>query len=40
VRYAEGLEEAGGFAAFGQWVLDTRADDLLRAFDRPILPVT
>lgn len=38
VRYAEGLEEADGFAAFRRWVLDSPAEVLRRAFDRPILP--
>jgi len=38
VRYAEGLGEADGFAAFRQWVLASPAGVLRRAFDRPILP--
>jgi single-stranded-DNA-specific exonuclease len=38
VRYAEGLEEASAFGEFSAWVLGASADELLRAFDRPILP--
>jgi single-stranded-DNA-specific exonuclease len=38
VRYAEGIEEADEFREFKQWVLKAPADELLRAFDRPILP--
>jgi single-stranded-DNA-specific exonuclease len=38
VRYGEGQEEAEEFAGFRTWVLDAPSDELLRAFDRPILP--
>ena len=38
VRYAEGVEEAEEFAGFRAWVLGAPADELLAAFDRPILP--
>ncbi len=38
VRYAEGVEEAEEFAEFRTWVLAARAEELLAAFDRPILP--
>lgn len=38
VRYAEGLQEAVEFAEFRAWVLSAPADELLAAFDRPILP--
>jgi single-stranded-DNA-specific exonuclease len=38
VRYSEGLEESAAFGEFSQWVLGAPAEELLRAFDRPILP--
>jgi single-stranded-DNA-specific exonuclease len=38
VRYTEGLEEATAFREFSEWVLAAPADELLHAFDRPILP--
>ena len=38
VRYAEGVEEAEEFSTFRAWVLGAPADELLQAFDRPILP--
>jgi single-stranded-DNA-specific exonuclease len=38
IRYTEGLEEAAAFGEFSQWVLGAPAEELLRAFDRPILP--
>jgi single-stranded-DNA-specific exonuclease len=38
VRYSEGVEEAEEFSEFRAWVLAAGADDLLAAFDRPILP--
>jgi single-stranded-DNA-specific exonuclease len=38
VRYAEGVEEADEFSGFRAWVLGAPADELLEAFDRPILP--
>jgi single-stranded-DNA-specific exonuclease len=38
VRYAEGLEEAQGFSEFRDWALRSPANDLLHAFNRPILP--
>ncbi len=38
VRYAEGLREAAEFAEFRSWVLSAPAEELLAAFDRPILP--
>jgi len=38
VRYAEGIDEVEGFAAFKQWALSAVADDLLVRFNRPILP--
>jgi len=38
VRYAEGIDEVEGFAAFKQWALSTEADELLVRFNRPILP--
>ena len=38
VRYAEGLEEADEFAEFRSWVLAAGPDELLAAFDRPMLP--
>jgi len=38
VRYAEGLEEIEGFEAFRIRALDTPAEELLHAFNRPILP--
>ena len=38
VRFAEGVDEVEEFAAFRAWVLGAPADELLQAFDRPILP--
>lgn len=38
VRYVEGLEETRGFSEFRAWVIGSPADQLLRAFNRPILP--
>lgn len=38
VRYSEGVEEADEFTDFRRWVLQAPADELLAAFDRPILP--
>jgi single-stranded-DNA-specific exonuclease len=38
VRYSEGVEETEEFAEFRTWVLGATADELLAAFDRPILP--
>jgi single-stranded-DNA-specific exonuclease len=38
VRYGEGVEEAEEFAEFRSWVLAASSEDLLAAFDRPILP--
>jgi len=38
VRYQEGLEERDEFSDFRTWVLGAPADQLLAAFDRPILP--
>lgn len=38
VRYAEGLDELAGFESFRSWVLEATEDELLHAFDRPILP--
>jgi len=38
VRYAEGLEELQSFEAFRVRALDTPAEELLHAFNRPILP--
>jgi single-stranded-DNA-specific exonuclease len=38
VRYAEGLEEVEGFSEFRAWALQSPAEQLLMAFDRPILP--
>ncbi|MDY0340704.1 MAG: helicase-related protein, partial [Coriobacteriia bacterium] len=38
VRYAEGLDEIAGFEAFRVRALGSAADELLHAFDRPILP--
>ncbi len=38
VRYQEGLDEKTGFAAFKQWVLGAEGEELLRRFNRPILP--
>jgi len=38
VRYSEGIEETEEFSEFRTWVLDAGADELLAAFDRPILP--
>jgi single-stranded-DNA-specific exonuclease len=38
VRYSEGVEEAEEFAEFRTWVLAAGSEDLLAAFDRPILP--
>lgn len=40
LRYAEGLEEVEGFAEFRKWVLESEPDDLRRAFDRPIVPLS
>jgi len=40
VRYSEGVEEADEFADFRDWVLKAPSDDLLAAFDRPILPAS
>ncbi|MBN2248250.1 MAG: single-stranded-DNA-specific exonuclease RecJ [Coriobacteriia bacterium] len=38
VRYAEGLDELAEFEAFRIRALGSSADELLHAFDRPILP--
>jgi len=38
VRYAEGLDELADFEAFRIRALGSSADELLHAFDRPILP--
>jgi single-stranded-DNA-specific exonuclease len=38
VRYAEGSEEIEDFEAFAARVLEAPADELLHAFNRPILP--
>ena len=38
VRYAEGLDELADFEAFRMRALGSSADELLHAFDRPILP--
>ncbi|MHB8804837.1 MAG: single-stranded-DNA-specific exonuclease RecJ [Coriobacteriia bacterium] len=38
VRYAEGLDELADFEAFRIRALGSAADELLHAFDRPILP--
>jgi single-stranded-DNA-specific exonuclease len=38
VRYSEGMEETDEFREFRAWVLHAGADELLAAFDRPILP--
>jgi single-stranded-DNA-specific exonuclease len=38
VRYSEGLQEADDFAEFRSWVLAAGPEELLAAFDRPILP--
>jgi single-stranded-DNA-specific exonuclease len=38
VRYSEGIEETEEFTEFRTWVLGAAADELLAAFDRPILP--
>jgi single-stranded-DNA-specific exonuclease len=38
VRYAEGLEETEQFGEFRRWVMAAPAEELLEAFDRPILP--
>jgi single-stranded-DNA-specific exonuclease len=38
VRYSEGIEETEEFSEFRTWVLDAGAEELLAAFDRPILP--
>ncbi len=38
VRYAEGLDELAAFEAFRVRALGSTADELLHAFDRPILP--
>lgn len=38
VRYLEGLDELAQFAEFKRGVFEASADDLLRRFNRPILP--
>jgi single-stranded-DNA-specific exonuclease len=38
VRYAEGLDEIESFEAFKEYALHAAADELLHAFNRPILP--
>lgn len=38
VRYAEGLDEIESFESFRERALDAPADELLHAFNRPILP--
>ncbi|MHB1324175.1 MAG: single-stranded-DNA-specific exonuclease RecJ [Coriobacteriia bacterium] len=38
VRYAEGIEEIEGFESFKDRALDATAEELLHAFNRPILP--
>ncbi|MGB4592412.1 MAG: single-stranded-DNA-specific exonuclease RecJ [Coriobacteriia bacterium] len=38
VRYAEGLEELELFDEFREWALTAGPEELLHAFDRPILP--
>ncbi len=38
VRYAEGLDELADFEAFRVRAFEAAADELLHAFDRPILP--
>jgi single-stranded-DNA-specific exonuclease len=38
VRYQEGCEERDEFGDFRSWVLRATPDELLAAFDRPILP--
>jgi single-stranded-DNA-specific exonuclease len=38
VRYQEGCEERDEFGDFRSWVLAATPDELLAAFDRPILP--
>jgi hypothetical protein len=38
VRYEEGLDELAGFEAFRTRALEAAPDELLHAFDRPILP--
>jgi single-stranded-DNA-specific exonuclease len=38
VRYEEGAEEVDEFREFREWVLKAPAEELLAAFDRPILP--
>lgn len=38
VRYAEGLDELDDFEAFRERALEASADELLHAFNRPILP--
>jgi single-stranded-DNA-specific exonuclease len=38
VRYSEGVEETDEFREFRTWVLGAAPDELLAAFDRPILP--
>lgn len=38
VRYAEGIDEQEGFEAFCTHVFEASADELLHAFNRPILP--
>ncbi len=40
VRYAEGLQEAEDFSEFRRWALGASPEELLAAFDRPILPST
>jgi hypothetical protein len=40
VRYSEGVEEIEEFGEFRTWVLEAPADELLQAFDRPILPAS
>jgi len=38
VRYAEGRDEIDEFESFREWALTASADELLEAFNRPILP--
>ncbi|MDD7203766.1 MAG: hypothetical protein PUH18_05410, partial [Coriobacteriaceae bacterium] len=38
VRYREGQEERDDFASFKKWALGASEDDLLKRFNRPILP--
>ena len=40
LRYSEGLEEVAGFAEFKKWALQSGADELRCAFDRPIAPLS